>query len=33
VKPPVSRGGLNTPTTHIYHLFRNGVSDVMFLKR
>jgi hypothetical protein len=30
LKPPVSTGGLNKPTDHIYHLFKNITSDVMF---
>jgi hypothetical protein len=33
LKPPVSTGGLNKPTNHIYHLFINITSQVKFMKR
>ena len=30
LKPPISMGGLNKSSAHIYHLFKNIPSDVMF---
>jgi hypothetical protein len=33
LKPAVSTAGKLETDTHIYHLFKNITSDVMFLKR